>query len=143
MLLRLIATAVVIAGLRFGKDVVIPLTLAVLLSFLLTYPVTWLEQCKLGRVLSVGIVLIFALSIAGGIIWIGTQQLAEIVSQAPNYQANIQRKLQRVRNPAGPGLAKALDSIQQLGGQYQEPPARRKHLRHKTRKRRLRPFPWK
>ena len=99
---------------RLGKEVVIPLTLAVLLSFLLTYPVTWLERLRLGRVVSVVIVLVVAFSAAGGMIWVGTQQLAEIIAQLPAYQRNIQRKLDRVRNPAGSGFAKAAQTIQQI-----------------------------
>jgi predicted PurR-regulated permease PerM/CheY-like chemotaxis protein len=117
-LLRVITVAAVVAALRFGKELVIPLTLAVLLSFLLTYPVTWLERLKLGRVFSVVVVLAFALSAAGGMIWIGTQQLAEIVNRLPQYQANIQRKMQRVQNPAGSGFAKAANNIYQVANQF-------------------------
>jgi predicted PurR-regulated permease PerM len=109
-----ITAFVVIAGLRLGKELVIPLTLAVLLSFLLTYPVTWFERLRLGRVVSVVIVLVVALSAAGAMIWVGTQQLAEIIAQLPAYQRNIQRKLDRVRNPAGSGFAKVAQSIQQI-----------------------------
>jgi predicted PurR-regulated permease PerM len=109
-----ITAFVVIAGLRLGKELVIPLTLAVLLSFLLTYPVTWLERLRLGRVVSVVIVLVIAFSAAGGMIWVGTHQLAEIVAQLPGYQRNIQRKLERLRNPAGSGFAKVAQSIEQI-----------------------------
>ncbi len=113
-LLRVITAVVVIAALRLGAELVIPLTLAVLLSFLLAYPVSWLERLKLGRVLPVVIVLVFALSAAGGMIWIGAQQLAEIVSRLPSYQENIHNKLEKVRNPAGSGFARAAQSISQI-----------------------------
>lgn len=113
-LLRVITAVVVIAALRLGAEVVIPLTLAVLLSFLLAYPVSWLERLKLGRVLPVVVVLVLALSAAGGMIWIGAQQLAEIVIRLPAYQQNIHNKLDRMRNPAGSGFAKAAQSINQI-----------------------------
>lgn len=105
---------VVIAALRLGKDLVIPLALAVLLSFLLTYPVNLLERLKLGRVLSAAVVVVLAFAAAGGIIWVGTLQLSDIVIRLPEYQQNIERKLEKVRNPAGSGLAKTVNSIQQI-----------------------------
>jgi predicted PurR-regulated permease PerM len=114
VLLRVITAVVVIAALRLGKELVIPLTLAVLLSFLFAYPVSWLERLRLGRTLSVAIVLVLAYSAAGGMIWVGTQQLAEIVIRLPGYQENIHNRLQKLRNPAGSGLAKAAQSIQQI-----------------------------
>ena len=110
----MITAVALIAGLRFGKELVIPLTLAVLLSFLLAYPANWLERLRLGHVFSVAVVLIVTLSAAGSMIWIGTQQLAEILIRLPQYQENIQRKLQTVRSPAGSGLAKVAESINQL-----------------------------
>ncbi len=110
----MITAVAVIAGLSLGKEIVIPLTLAVLLSFLLTYPATLLERLKLGRVLSVVIVMMVALAAAGAMIWVGTQQLADIVIRLPQYQENIQHKLGSIRNPAGSGLAKAVESIEEI-----------------------------
>ncbi len=110
----MITAVAVIAALRLGKELVIPLTLAILLSFLLAHPAGWLEKLKLGRVLSVVIVLLVTVSAAGGMIWIGAQQLSDIVSRLPSYQENIQRKLQKVRNPAGSEFARAIDSIRQI-----------------------------
>lgn len=114
LLLRVITAVVVVAALRLGKEVVIPFTLAVLLSFLLAYPVSWLERLKLGRVLSVAVVLIVTFAGAGGLLWVGAQQLADIVNRLPSYQENIQGKLQKVRNPAGSGFARAAANINQL-----------------------------
>ncbi len=108
---------VVIAALHLGKEVIIPFALAVLLSFLLTFPASWLEKLKLGRVVSVGIVLVLTFAAAGGAIWIGGQQLADIVKELPAYQANIQRKLAGIRSPAGSGLAKAVESLREMGTQ--------------------------
>ena len=110
----LVTIATAIATLYLGQDLIIPLALALLISFLLTRPVTWLEKLKLGRALSVLIVLTIAFSVAGGMLWVGAVQLASIVSELPHYQENIARKLEAIRNPAGSGLAKALTSIHLL-----------------------------
>lgn len=113
-LLPLITAGVVIAALYFGKELLMPLALALLLSFLLTPPVTWLERMRLGRAASVAIVLVLAVSIAGGLIWVGVEQLAGVVASLPQYQDNIRLKLQALRNPAGPGLVKAADTLKNL-----------------------------
>ncbi|MGA8029650.1 MAG: AI-2E family transporter [Bryobacteraceae bacterium] len=116
----LITITIVIAALYFGQEVLIPFALALLLSFLLTPPVTWLERARLGRVPSVLLVLVFAFSILGGILWVGTTQLADIVTKLPQYQENIRRKVDAMRNPAGFGMAKAADSIKQIRAQLSQ-----------------------
>lgn len=113
-LLPLIAAAAVIAALYFGKDLLIPFALALLLSFLLTTPVSWLERLHLGRAASVVIVLVLACSAAGALLWLGTEQLAGVVKSLPQYQDNIRRKLEALRSPAGPELVGAAQTIKKL-----------------------------
>jgi predicted PurR-regulated permease PerM len=113
-LLPLLTFATAIATLYLGQDLVIPFTLALLISFLLTRPVTWVEKLKLGRALSVLIVLAVAFSAGAAMLWVGAVQLSGIVSELPHYQENIARKLEAIRNPAGSRLAKALASIHLL-----------------------------
>ncbi len=112
--LPVITVVTVIAGLYFGREVLIPFVLAVLLAFLLTPPVIWLERVKLGRPLSVALVLVVAFCTAGGILWMGTQQLSDIVVRLPQYQTNIRRKIDAIRNPGGSGFAKAAESLKQI-----------------------------
>jgi predicted PurR-regulated permease PerM len=66
-LLTLIAVVVVIAGLFFGRQILIPLGLAVVLSFLLAPAVTWLQKCRLRRVTAVLLVLVFAFAIVASV----------------------------------------------------------------------------
>ncbi len=112
--LPLLTIVIVIASLYLGKDLVVPIALAGLISFLLTSPVGWLEKCKLGRPLSVFIVLTLAFSIAGAAFWMGAVQLSGVVGELPHYQQNMRRKIQAIRNPGGAGLAKAAASLQQI-----------------------------
>ena len=110
----LLTGACVVAGLYFGRDVFVPISLALLLSFLLTYPVTWLENLRLGRVPAVMIVLTLAFSTAGALLWMGTEQLSAIVVRLPDYQHNIQRKLEGLRNPGSFGMARAVGNLKQM-----------------------------
>ncbi len=112
--LPLLTIVIVIASLYLGKDLVVPFALAGLISFLLTRPVGWLERCRLGRPLSVFIVVTLAFSAAGAALWMGAVQLSGVVGELPHYQRNIRRKIEAVKNPGGQGLAKAAASIEQI-----------------------------
>jgi predicted PurR-regulated permease PerM len=85
-LVPLLASVIAIAALFLGREVLIPFALALLLSFVLTPPVTWLEKLRLGRIASVLIVLTLAFSMAGEVLWIGATQLSDMVSRLPHYQ---------------------------------------------------------
>ena len=67
--------ALVIAGLYWLQAVLIPVALAVLLTFLLSPVVSTLNRRGLGRVPSVLVTVLLAFSILGGIGWTLTHQL--------------------------------------------------------------------
>lgn len=96
-------TAAIIAALHYGQDLMVPFALAVLVSFLLSYPITWVERLKIGHAASVVVVMVVAFSIAGAMIWIATNELTDIVIRLPEYQQNIQAKLNRIEHPGGSG----------------------------------------
>lgn len=86
-------SAVVVAGLYFGRSVLIPITLAMLLSFLLAPAVNLLRRIHLGRVPSVLLAVLLALTVIlalGGLI--GTQ-LAALAEEVPRYALTIEQKV--------------------------------------------------
>jgi predicted PurR-regulated permease PerM len=96
-LLTLAVAVVVIAGLYLGRTVLIPITLAVLLSFLLAPIVNLLRRIHLGRVPSALIAVILALGIIlalGGLI--GTQ-IAGLAQLVPQYASTIRDKIDTVQ----------------------------------------------
>jgi predicted PurR-regulated permease PerM len=96
-LLTLAVGVVVVAGLYLGRTVLIPITLAVLLSFLLAPLVNLLRWAHVPRVpaalLSVVLALVIILSLAG---LIGTQ-VAELAQEVPQYTTTIQTKVQTLQ----------------------------------------------
>ena len=66
-LLTLAVSVVLIAALYLGREVFIPLVLAVLLSFVLAPVVNLLRRLRLGRILSVIVAVLLALGVIGGI----------------------------------------------------------------------------
>jgi predicted PurR-regulated permease PerM len=113
-LLTLTAVVVVIAGLYFGRQVLIPLALAVVLSFLLAPVASWLETWRLGRVLSVVVVISLALALVGIGGWMVSGQLMNVVDQLPSYQSNIHDKVQSLRVQHGNRLTNATKTVSDL-----------------------------
>lgn len=113
-LLMLVGIVVVIAGLHFGRQVLIPLALAVVFAFLLTPVVGLVEKCRLGRVPSVLVVLVVSFALAVAIGWGVTNQLMQIMARVPDYQANIHDKVEALRSPSNSGLSKATATVNDL-----------------------------
>jgi predicted PurR-regulated permease PerM len=96
-LLTLAVAVVVVAGLYLGRTVLIPITLAVLLSFLLAPIVNLLRRISLGRVLSVLVAVVLALSVIlalGGLIG---SQIADLAQEVPKYASTVRSKVDIVQ----------------------------------------------
>lgn len=109
-LTSLITAVVVVGALDIGREVLIPITLAVLLSFLLAPLVELLRRIRLGRVPSVVIAVAIALAAMGATGSLIGAQIAQLAEELPQYQVAIENKIERVQE-ATIGRADAL-----LGG---------------------------
>jgi predicted PurR-regulated permease PerM len=109
--------AIVVAALYFGREVLIPVTLAMLLSFVLSPLVELLRQIWLGRILSVVLAVVLAL---GLILVLGSAigtQVAQLSGNLPQYQTTIEIKISRLRNATVDKFAEKLGSFgRQLTG---------------------------
>ncbi|HEY8612117.1 MAG TPA: AI-2E family transporter, partial [Roseomonas sp.] len=93
-LLAVVVGVVTVAGLYLAREVLIPITLAILLSFVLAPIVTQLRRLKLPRVAAVLLSVVLALGIIlliGSIIGV---QIANLARDAPRYQSAIQQKVE-------------------------------------------------
>jgi predicted PurR-regulated permease PerM len=113
-LLTLVGIVVAVAGLYFGRQVLIPLALAMVFAFLLTPIVELLERCRLGRVPSLLVVLVLSFALFATVGWGVTNQLMEIMAHLPDYRANIHNKIEALRAPAIGGLGKATATVNDL-----------------------------
>ncbi len=96
-LLTLAAAVVTVGALYLAREVLIPITLAVLLSFVLAPVVALLRRVGLPRVPAVLAAVLLALSVIltlGGLI--GTQ-VADLANDAPRYASTVERKIEAVR----------------------------------------------
>ena len=113
-LLTLVGIVVVIAGLYFGRQMLMPLALAIVCAFLLTPPVELLERWHLGRVPSTLIVMILSIALLGVVAWGVSNQLLEIATHLPDYKENIHDKIEAIRAPANGKLGKVTATVTDL-----------------------------
>lgn len=90
-----------VAILYFAKEVLIPLVLAVLFSFLLAPVVRRLEHIRFGRVPAVLTVALLFFGLFGVFGYVTVHQLNELATKLPSYQENIQHKLKSLRGHGG------------------------------------------
>ncbi len=106
----LIAAAI----LYLAREVLIPLALAILLSFLLAPLVRRLEHWRLGRIPSTFIAVTLAVSVIAGIGLIAARQALSLTAKLPEYRANIVEKIRSVREPSDSTLSRAAEAIKEL-----------------------------
>ena len=110
----IIAVGVTIAMLYFGRQIFIPLALALVLSFLLTPLVGWLQRIHFGRLPAALIVLVFCLGVTASVGWGVASQLLEITTHIQDYRSNLEEKIQALHSRKSAPLIKATATVQQL-----------------------------
>jgi predicted PurR-regulated permease PerM len=105
---------IVIAALYFAQEVLVPLALAMILSFLLTPLCNWLERRGLGRVPAVLTVVIASLAVVVVIAWVVGFQAYHIAEQLPQYAGNIKEKLDWLPKPGEGVIGKVEKTIKQV-----------------------------
>ncbi len=105
--------AFLVAALYIGREILIPLSLAALLTFLLSPLVTRLGRW-IGRIAAVLVVvlLIFGALGAGG--WVLTRQMVDLATKLPDYKQNIQSKLRSFKAPQGGAFQKFSETVEEL-----------------------------
>src|ERR1700736_2490362 len=89
---------IAIAALYFGREVFIPMALAVLLSFALGPAVLLLRNWHVNRVLAVIVVVVLAFAVILGIGALIGSQLAQLAENLPGYHTNIAEKIHSLRD---------------------------------------------
>jgi predicted PurR-regulated permease PerM len=107
----LVGLALVLGFLYWARVVLIPVALAILLTFLLSPVVSWLQRRKLARVPAVILVTLMTLAAAAGVGWAVTHQITDLVDTYPRYEENVNSKIASLRARGREGL---VDKVQAL-----------------------------
>ena len=101
---NLVATVLVagaiVAALYFGREVLLPIALAVLLSFVLAPPVRFLQRLYFPRLAAVTIVVLLAIGVIFGLATLMFAQVSQLAGDLPSYQSNLGEKIQALRGAA-------------------------------------------
>lgn len=111
---NVLLSAFVISTLYFGRELLVPLALAALLTFLLA-PLVSRIQRWVGKVAAVLAVVFLIFAALGGIGWVVTNQAIDLANELPSYKENIRAKLKSIHFPAGGGpivnVTKTIDDL--------------------------------
>ena len=119
----LLGLAIVLGFLYWARVVLIPVALAILLTFLLTPAVTWLQRRGIGRALAVVVVTLLALGAAALVTWSVTRQITSLVDTYPRYEQNINAKIASLRARGREGLVDKVQVVaERIANQLEQAP---------------------
>jgi predicted PurR-regulated permease PerM len=118
-----VRVAIIVGMLYFGREVFVPIALAILLSFVLAPAVNLLQQWHLPRVLSVVGVVLLAFLVISGIGGVIASQLNQLAGDLPRYQSTMREKIKSLRGTTATSstLERAADVLQDLGKELDRP----------------------
>ncbi|GJD49814.1 hypothetical protein OPKNFCMD_2548 [Methylobacterium crusticola] len=94
----LVIAAVIVAALYFGREILIPIAIAVLLSFVLGPFVGLLRKLKIGRIASVALAVLILLGLVASLGGLIGMQAADLSTGLPRYQRTIAQKAENLKS---------------------------------------------
>ena len=118
-----VVAAILISALYVGRDVFVPIALAILLSFVLAPLVRVLQRWHFPRGLSVGAVALLAFACIFALGGVLAAQITQLAEDLPRYQATIRDKIETLRGATATSstLQRAADVLQDLGQELNRP----------------------
>jgi predicted PurR-regulated permease PerM len=97
----------VVTVLYLAQVVLVPVAVAILLTFILTPPVAWLER-RIGRIAAVLAVTFVAFTLLGFAMWSVGREIGSVAQELPAYRANIRQKIADIRGVQSSGPVEKL-----------------------------------
>jgi len=115
--------ALLIAALYVGREVFVPVALAILLSFVLAPAIRLLQRVRVPRALAVVSVVLIAFAAITGLAGLMATQMTQLAGDLPRYQSTMREKIASVRGSAASSsaLERAADVLQDLGKELDRP----------------------
>lgn len=116
---KLAIMLMVVATLYVARELLIPLSLAILLSFALAPLVMLLRRIGLPKSLAVVLSVVTAFLVLFALGWLMTAQVGELVRNLPSYQTTVQKKITALKGPtaATGALAEVSKFLNSVGGE--------------------------
>src|SRR5688500_15046967 len=121
VLATLVVVMLVMVCLYWGRTVLVPVALSILLTFMLSPIVSALQRRRLGRTPSVIIVVIVTGLLLSGLGWFVALQVANFADDLPSYQENMQQKYADLRDMSRGGtIDRLVATIQEAAKELQK-----------------------
>jgi predicted PurR-regulated permease PerM len=123
-----ILASLIVGALYFGQAVLVPLALAIILSFVLAPAVRLLRRTGLPNAPAVFVVVVVALAIICSLGTLLTQQVGHLAQEIPRYQLILKDKVKTLTGAAvssGGALARASDVLEALQKEMGKPEIKR------------------
>ena len=116
-LATLLVFVITVSILYLGREIFVPISIAVLMSFVLSPLCRILRHSGFNRLLSVWTVVLVTLLVAAGLSAVLTRQVTELAANAPKYQEVVTHKIESVRQMMSnsPTLDKVFATIDGIG----------------------------
>lgn len=120
---NLLIGAIIVAALYWAREILIPIVLAVLLTFVLSPLVTLLQRWHFPRTIAILVAVSFALGVILSLGGMVATQFNQLAGELPQYQATLREKAQKLREMiGGPGiLQNATVLLNDLGREFEKP----------------------
>ncbi len=116
---RVVTAGIILALLYLGRSVLIPLALAIMLSFLVAPLIRALRRLRIGKASSV-LVAVAGLTVLGVSVAVALgAQIVHIAESLPQYESNLQRKLKTLEEVTVGPLVKLTNETNRLTGIHQ------------------------
>jgi predicted PurR-regulated permease PerM len=99
----------VVAVLDWAQAVLLPVAVALLLTFLLNPPVSWLQRL-VGRTVAVLVVVTLTFTALAGLGWVLTRQITSLAAELPQYRQTFRQKVLDVRRAVRGGPVEKMQS---------------------------------
>lgn len=116
----LMVLAAVILILYFARSVLIPLALALSLTFLLAPMVAWFQKLPMRRVPAVALAMLIFVAALAGMGWVVANQLLEVANDLPKYRLNIHKKIEALHTPGDSAFERATQSVKEIGKEFSD-----------------------
>jgi predicted PurR-regulated permease PerM len=118
-----VLAVIIVSVLYLGREIFVPVALAILLSFVLAAPVSLLQRLRIPRGIAVVGVVLFAFAVIFALGSLIASQLTRLAGELPQYQSTIQGKIQSVRGVTGGSstLERAEGMLQDLSKELNKP----------------------
>ena len=98
---NLLVGAVIISTLYFAREILVPIALAVLLSFVLAPLVRFLQRLKMPRSVAILGAVTIAMTIALGLTTMVMIEVNQLANDLPRYQTTLSYKMHALRDRVG------------------------------------------